>query len=215
MLPELGKPLPEMNQPPFTDPHYSEHGVTALVLAGGNSSRMGTDKALLHWQGIPLLERVCQAAAQSCSRVYVLTPWPQRYQLLLPEGCHILLESISGQGPLVALEQGLRQISTTWLLLLACDLPLLNPTILQRWITLLPDEEVMAVVPHHLGRWEPLCGFYHAQSHPDLRSFLKQGGRSFQAWLSTLTTQKIALDATATAMLWNCNSPEDLTPPEV
>lgn len=189
--------------------------VTALILAGGKSSRMGTDKALLCWQGIPLLERVCRAAIQSCSTVYVLTPWPEQYQHLFPENCHPLLEFTPGQGPLVALEQGLRQISTSWLLLLACDLPNLDPTILQRWITLLPEDKVLAVVPHHAGRWEPLCGFYHRQSLPLLQSFVEQGERSFQDWLSTLTTQKIVLDASAKTMLWNCNSPKDLKSPEV
>lgn len=197
------------------DRHPSKTSITALVLAGGKSSRMGTDKALLHWQGIPLLERVCQAALQSCPTVYVLTPWPERYQNFLPEPCEILLETMPGQGPLVALEQGVRQLQTTWLLLLACDLPILNPAILQRWQTLLPTSGVMAVVPHDVGRWEPLCGFYHHQSHPLLQSFIQQGGRSFQYWLSTIPAQKIVLDTHTKAMLKNCNSPEDLLPPEV
>jgi len=176
---------------------------------------MGTDKALLCWQGVPLLERVCRAALQGCSTVNVLTPWPERYQHFLPAGCQSLVETKPGQGPLVALEQGLGQISTTWLLLLACDLPVLNPIILQKWINRLPGHDVKAVVPYNAGRWEPLCGFYHRRSHPLLQSFIAQGGRSCQHWLSTFTPQKLALDTSAKAMLWNCNSPEDLKSPKV
>lgn len=204
-----------MTQPVTLGRHYPANSVAALVLAGGNSSRMGTDKALIHWQGMPLLERVCQVALQSCSTVRVLTPWPERYQHVLPESCQILVETTPGQGPLVALEQGFRQISTPWLLLLACDLPILSPTILQRWINMLPGDDIKAVVPYNTGRWEPLCGFYHRRSHPSLQSFIEQGGRSCQHWLSTFTPQKLTLDASAKAMLWNCNSPKDLKSPEV
>ena len=186
------------------------NSVAALILAGGQSSRMGTDKALLPWQGVPLLQRVCQVAVQCCPVVYVLTPWPDRYQHLIFEPCLTLTETMPGQGPLVALEQGLRQIDTAWILLLACDLPLLNPQILQSWAMALPDCETMAAVPYHADRWQPLCGFYNYQSHLQLKSFINQGGRSFQNWLSTIPTGKIAIDAEAASMFWNCNSPNDL-----
>jgi molybdenum cofactor guanylyltransferase len=193
----------------------SENPVSALILAGGKSSRMGTDKALLEWQGVPLLTRVCRVALQCCPRVYVLTPWPDRYQHFLPNACRILTEATPGEGPLVALAQGLNHIHTPWLLLLACDLPRLNPRVLQRWFTVLESCETMAAVPYHNGRWEALCGFYHRQGQPQLQSFLAQGGRSFQQWLPTLPTQKISVDAEAASMLWNCNSPQDLMSTEI
>ncbi|NJK30419.1 MAG: molybdenum cofactor guanylyltransferase [Acaryochloris sp. SU_5_25] len=195
--------------------HTHEDAISALILAGGKSSRMGTDKALLCWQGVPLLARVCQVALQCCPRVYVLTPWPDRYQHLLPGSCQTLVEETPGEGPLVALGQGLRHIQTPWVLLLACDLPLLNPRVLQRWFTVLEGCETMAAVPYQNGRWEALCGFYHRQGQPQLQSFLAQGGRSFQQWLPTLPTEKIAVDAEAASMLWNCNSPQDLISTEI
>ncbi len=192
-------------------PHQT---VTAVVLAGGQSSRMGTDKALLPWQGVPLLQRVCQVAVQCCPAVYVLTPWPDRYQHLVVKPCLTLTELTPGQGPLVALEQGFRQLQSTWLLLLACDLPLLNANLLQSWTQRLPNDETMAAIPYYADHWEPLCGFYHHQSHLQLKSFIDQGGRSFQNWLPTIPTRKIAVDAEAASMFWNCNSPEDLMPIE-
>ncbi|OUL31542.1 molybdenum cofactor guanylyltransferase [Nostoc sp. T09] len=66
--------------------------LTAIVLAGGQSSRMGKDKALIPIHGIPLLQRVCSIAKACADTVYVVTPWPERYQHLLLPGCHFIQE---------------------------------------------------------------------------------------------------------------------------
>jgi len=201
-----------MNQP--TSLTHQDY-VAGLVLAGGQSRRMGSDKALLCWQGIPMLQRVCHAALECCDRVYVLTPWPERYQHVIPQRCTVLLETYPDKGPLIALLAGFRQLQTTWVLLLACDLPLLRTDILREWLTLLPNTQALALVPHQSDQWEPLCGFYHHHSCSSLQSFIQQGGQSFQHWLSDLPAQKIALDTQSQAMLLNCNSPNDIIPPEV
>ena len=189
----------------------------ALVLAGGKSSRMGKDKALIPWQGIPILERVCQTAESCCQQVYILTPWPERYQPLLREDYQYLEESNPGLGPLVALAQGLTQItsdrSVDWVLLLACDLPQLETEILQTWINQLSQvpSETLALVPRQREGWEPLCGFYRPAVSTSLQNFINQGGRSFQTWLSDLPAQSLSVGEQAAEMLWNCNTPEDLS----
>ncbi len=186
--------------------------VSALILAGGRSSRMGTDKALLPWQGVPLLERVCQVAVQCCPTVSVLTPWPQRYEAVLSTPVAFIEEPTPHLGPLIALEKGWQHISSPWLLLLACDLPCLDLQILQNWIHQLRDlpESLMAQVPYQQERWEPLCGFYHRQSYPQLQAFISQGGCSFQGWLQQIPVQKLEVQGRTAAMLQNCNTPEDL-----
>ncbi|MEO0374231.1 MAG: molybdenum cofactor guanylyltransferase [Cyanobacteria bacterium P01_A01_bin.17] len=186
--------------------------VSALILAGGRSSRMGTDKALLPWKGIPLLERVCRVAGQCCSSVSVLTPWPQRYQPIISVPVQFIEEATPQQGPLIALGQGLEEISSPWILLLACDLPCLESQVLQVWSRKLRGlpESLLAQVPYHQERWEPLCGFYHRRCLPQLQSFIAQGGRSFQGWLEQIPVQKLAVNETTAAMLRNCNTPEDL-----
>jgi len=117
--------------------------LTAIVLAGGRSSRMGQDKALLSIQGVPLLQLVCNIAQSCADTVYVVTPWPERYQEVLPTTCRFIREvplpgentseiSASSKvmplphGPLVGFAQGLAQAQTAWVLLLACDLPRLR-----------------------------------------------------------------------------------------
>ncbi len=213
--------------------------IAALILAGGTSSRMGQDKALLLWRGVPMLQRVIDAAAQCCEEIYLLTPRIEIYQTHLQSYAqanlqanlqnnsldnpqanpqansqakyHWLPETTPLQGPLVALSQGLGTIPADWVLVLACDLPCLDEKILHQWRSQLPhlSPSILALVPYR-QYWHPLCGFYRPQALSSLEKFLSQGGNSFQAWLPTLPAQKIPLGTAEVAMLWNCNSPADL-----
>ena len=194
-------------------PTHSKLSLAALILAGGKSSRMGTDKALIPWDGIPLLQRVFQVASECSQFVYIITPWPERYQdILTPESSQFLIESNPGQGPLVALAQGLAEIPADWLLLLACDLPLLQVEIIQNWIERLNQlpNSVLAMVPKQADLWQPTCGFYRREALPELQKFIQQGGRSFQTWLGQIPVQPIAVNQQSSDMLFNCNTPTDL-----
>lgn len=189
--------------------------LTAIVLAGGKSSRMGQDKALIPIQGVPLLQRVC-GIAQSCADVvYIVTPWPERYQDLLLPDCQFIREvPLSGEslahGPLVGFAQGLAKVKTDWVLLLACDLPRLRVEVLQDWVTRLDSvgDNAIAALAHHPKGWEPLCGFYRRRCLPQLLEFINQGGRSFQQWLQQYSVEVLPL--AEPEMLFNCNTPEDL-----
>ncbi|BAY75794.1 molybdopterin-guanine dinucleotide biosynthesis protein A [Nostoc linckia NIES-25] len=189
--------------------------LTAIVLAGGKSSRMGQDKALIPIQGVPLLQRVCGIAKGCADTVYIITPWPERYQGLLLPDCQFLQEApISGEslahGPLVGFAQGLAQVQTEWVLLLACDLPKLKVEVLQEWATRLDrvEDNAIAALAHHPKGWEPLCGFYRRRCLPQLLDFINQGGRSFQEWLRQYPVEVLPLPEPE--MLFNCNTPEDL-----
>ncbi len=191
--------------------------LAALILAGGQSSRLGTDKALLDWQGQPLLQRVATTAAAIAPTVSVLTPWPDRYWLLLGDTVTWLPETQPGAGPLVALSDGLQQLaaqrSPAWIWALACDLPRLDAAVVQGWrdrLAALPAD-CWALVPRVGDRWEPLCGFYRPAVLSHLQAFQQQGGRSFQRWLPTLPATPIQLAPADATLLWNCNTPADFT----
>ena len=189
--------------------------LAAIILAGGQSSRMGQDKALIPVQGVPLLRHVCDVAAECTSEIYVITPWPQRYRDLLPLTCRLVQErplhpDIQPQGPLVGFAQGLVQVKTDWVLLLACDLPRLRAEVLQDWAGQLEavPESAIAFVPYHAQGWDPLCGFYRRSCLPLLNAFISRGGRSFQRWLDRNEVQ--AIPNPDKYMLFNCNTPNDL-----
>lgn len=187
-----------------------ESHISAIILAGGQSSRMGQDKALLPIQGVPLLQRVYRIANVLCDFIYVVTPWSERYQGLLPSSCQFVREVVPTQGPLVGFAQGLSQVQTDWVLLLACDLPRLQVEVLQGWAVELGSvrDDVLALLTHHAKGWNPLCGFYRFSCLPTLTHFINQGGRSFQQWLTQHPVQ--ALTLSDPQMLFNCNTPADL-----
>lgn len=215
----------------------SPNMVSALILAGGQSARMGKDKASLPIGGIPLLQRVYDVAAHCTESVSVITPWPERYQALLPASCQWILEPSpdgdargSTQGPVLGFAHGLRYLMasaqlTPWVLLLACDLPCLEVEVLSGWIDdlLSVDPLAIAALPCHASsqddvhpntdkQWEPLCGFYRASCVDSLQEFIAGGGRSFQRWLRDEQVEALEMgDRRAQTMLMNCNTPDDLS----
>ena len=186
--------------------------IAALILVGGKSSRMGEDKAFVLYEGKPLLQHVYDVAVSCSQKVYLLTPWPERYQSILTGDYEEILETQPNQGPLVALAEGLLHIPFDWVWLLACDLPRLEPEVIQNWQTRLTtvSDQILAVVPQRQSRWEPLCGFYRRSADPALQQFIAQGGRSFQEWLSQIPVEPILLSESISHILLNCNSSNDL-----
>ncbi|MGF1569955.1 MAG: molybdenum cofactor guanylyltransferase [Nodosilinea sp.] len=195
----------------------------AIVLAGGRSSRMGQDKALINLGSETLIQRTCRLALACADSVYVVTPWPERYQPLLPAATHLIQEvplpgqAETFQGPLVALAQALTTLETTipnssqvWALTLACDLPNLSVPVLQTWAVGLPSvaPHIVACLPHHQGRWEPLYGFYRLGCGLSLEQYSRRGGRSLQGWLATQPVTPLPL-ADGQSLI-NLNTPADL-----
>ncbi|MEB3343409.1 molybdenum cofactor guanylyltransferase [Okeania sp.] len=186
----------------------SKNHLVALILAGGKSSRMGQDKALMLWENIPMLKRVYQVANKCTEKVYIITPWPEKYQPIIPIECEWLIE-LKNEGPLVAFTEGLTQINSDWILLLGCDLPLLNSNIIQTWATKLNQlsPEILALVPQKSQRWEPLCGFYRQQIKIELEKTISQDNCSFQKLLVKIPVQPLFIDSQIEKMLFNCNTP--------
>ncbi len=195
--------------------HNLHNDLTTIILAGGKSTRMGTDKALINIQGVPMLQLICSIAEVCSHQVYVVTPWPERYQQILTPNSQFILEvPLTGEtenqprthGPLVGFMQGLAIVDTNWVLLLACDLPNLRPEILQIWISQLdtiPENAIAALVKNN-QIWQPLCGFYRSRCLPQLAQYINQGGRSFQQWLKSYHIYELPL--TDPKMLFNFNS---------
>ena len=217
-LTTIDRAAPIPDQPNHNPSNDLPRDLTVLILAGGQSSRMGQDKALIDWDGQPLLTRVCEVASYLSVSIQVLSPWPARYENIVPQHVARRLEASPGQGPLWALNQGLTQSQSSWILLLACDMPYLDAATIQQWRSQLFSlpQTCLAYVPQtqaeHQGaaRWEPLCGFYRCSGQSLLQAFLDQGGRSFQQWLHQIEAIAIPIDTQNHQMFYNCNSPDDL-----
>lgn len=188
--------------------------LAAIILAGGKSTRMGQDKALLTINDRSLLTHVC-TVAQDCSNcVYVVTPWIAKYQDLLPPKVELIQETIilpNGESncPLIGFDQGLQSVTTEWILLLACDLPKLNSEAIQQWCEFLPEvnDSEIALLPRDAKGWQPLCGFYRRSCQPLLKAYINEGGKSFQQWLAQHPVKELAISDRS--VLFNCNTWDD------
>lgn len=184
--------------------------LSILILAGGLSTRMGTDKALVLFEGLPLLLHVFRAAQNLNVPIAIVTPWPERYAALDLQDATFIPETRVAQGPVSGLVCGLEHTSSDWVLLLACDLPRLDRVVLSTWADSLSAvcKDTLALVPYHDAHWEPLCAFYRRRCLDSLKSYLATGCKSFHQWIIENSTQ--ALPVTNLNMFLNCNRPEDL-----
>jgi molybdenum cofactor guanylyltransferase len=180
--------------------------ITTIVLAGGQSTRMGQDKALIAIANQPLLKSITEIAAQVSHEVLITTSWPERYQNIVAPSCRFVVDRIN-QGPLVAFAQTLPSVTTDWVLLLSCDLPNINAGVIQTWTQNLPAQAI-AYLPQSEKGWEPLCGFYQRHCQDALAEFVAAGGRSFQQWLVDQRVEVLVVSDRD--ILFNCNTPDDL-----
>lgn len=191
----------------------SEEQLTAIVLAVGESTRMGQDKALLKLADETFLSHVCLVARECAAQTYVVSPWIEKYQEFLPRGCQPVQEQLvlnaASNTPLIGFAQGLELVETEWVLLLACDLPHLSSLQVKQWIlaltTVLPAE--IACLPRNVKGWESLCGFYRRSCLASLKQYICEGGRSFQPWLAKHSVRELLVSDRH--CLFNCNTPQD------
>lgn len=198
----------------FTLEDRSQTRLAAIILAGGKSTRMGRDKALLTIQDRPLLTHVCTVAQSCLAHVYVVTPWISKYRELVPIDVRFIEETIilaneESNCPLIGFYQGLQQIDAEWILLLACDLPKLNSEAIQQWCEQLTEVSAaeIALLPRDAKGWQPLCGFYRRSCLLGLKTYLDNGGKSFQNWLVQHRVRELVVSDRS--VLFNCNTWED------
>src|SRR5262245_20962580 len=128
------------------------------VLAGGRSSRMGSDKALLPFGGGTLLEHVAQVVHQAVGNVTVIGP-QSRYGRL---GLQVIEDVHPNAGPLGGIQTALRHSPAEWSLVVACDMPGLTVVFLSWLIAAATASAAQAVLPTVDGeRLEPICAMYH------------------------------------------------------
>lgn len=182
-----------------------------IVLAGGRSRRLGVDKAALVFGGRTLLEIVVERLAGVCRNVVVACGRTENEGLpALP--VRYVSDDIPGQGPLAGLQAGLRAIENEFALVVACDMPFLNPNLLVYMAALPRSYE--ALVPK-AERWHPLHAVYARSSLPAVDRLLAEGRNSMEELLSrlkvrTLTEDEIYRHDPKGLSLFNLNGPADL-----
>lgn len=171
---------------------------TGVVLAGGRSSRMGQDKARLHWRGMTLLAHACETlAAAGAASVLVSGDYPE---------CGGLPDAVRDQGPLGGIASVFGAVADGVLLLVPVDMPLLTPQLLAA-LAGHDDAACVAYREHVL----PMRLRVDARSRAALARLLADSARrrSLRALHGALDGLSIELPPTQRAQLVNCNTPDE------
>lgn len=187
---------------------------TAAILMGGDSKRMGRDKATLRWEGRSLLEHVHGIVAPLVSEVLLVTR-PSRIAAVrssAPAGVLVIGDTAEARGPLAGIHAALLAASYPQVLVTACDMPRLQPALLAG---LLDDASGDVVIPRAGPHFEPLPAVYRRSCLPAIEKVLKQGSARVPAFfdqvrLSVWNEKQLRRLDPELASLANWNRPEDL-----
>jgi len=141
-----------------------------FVLAGGRSSRMGRDKALLILDGETLVQRALRSLAQVCDEVAIAGGAPH-----LSQFGPLISDSISDSGPLAGIVAALEQSAHEWNLFLAVDVPFIPRVAWQQILAAARQTTAVAVMARVHGEIQPLCSAYRRSAAPALRRQLESG----------------------------------------
>jgi molybdopterin-guanine dinucleotide biosynthesis protein A len=183
---------------------------TGFVLAGGHSSRMGREKALLEINGTPLLVRAALLLQPLCSGVTLVGP-PERYQHL---GFACVADEHPDLGPLEGILTALGHTDAPWNLITACDLPYLTADWLRYLISRAASSQARVMLPESDSGPEPLCAVYHRDAAAAIRTQIERGERKVTRALESLPVERILpaeirpFDPRG-VLFHNLNTPED------
>ncbi len=184
--------------------------VSAFILAGGESSRMGRDKAQLELGGVPLILRTARLV-ESVAGVPAVIGNPEAYRVF---DLRAIADDWPGAGPLGGIATALRAATAPWSLIVATDLPYLTREWLEYLIARALASSADAVLPMNTRGAEPLCAIYHQRAEPAIRKALERGTRKVTDGLLDVRVETITpaqwnpFDSEG-LLFKNMNSPED------
>jgi molybdopterin-guanine dinucleotide biosynthesis protein A len=184
--------------------------VTAFVLAGGQSTRMGREKAMLELGGRTLLERALQLALTVAAEAMVVGSRGEfeRYGRLLED-------VYPGQGPLGGIHAALWASPTDLNLVLAVDTPFLDARFLEFLVAQARESGAVVTVPRTADGFHPLAAVYRRAFRETAEQALREGRNKIDALFAGVETRVLEEEelrqfAFAPAIFENLNTPEEL-----
>jgi molybdopterin-guanine dinucleotide biosynthesis protein A len=156
----------------------SLQSITGIVLAGGKSARMGTDKALLIYNGFSLLQNAIKILEQVCDKVVISAP-EGRYNL---HGYECWPDELPVNSAMTGVYSCLKRSETRINVILTCDMPLMDSKFLGDLLSCVPGKD--AVVPVHDRDFiEPLCAVYTKNAVPSIEESMQLEKYSMHEWV--------------------------------
>ncbi len=189
--------------------HSPMPDVSAFILAGGRSSRMGSDKALLTFHNQTLLQHAVRIASEALGSTRIAGS-----KTLYGQFGDIVEDIFPGCGPLGGIHAALSSTNTDLNLILSVDMPLMTPRFLKWLAGLAGAAPEMIIVPNVAGGPQPLCAIYRRGMLRAVEQALKNGdykiGRLFsQVPTRVITEEEIVAAGFSAIIFQNVNTPDE------
>lgn len=191
--------------------------LTVCIQAGGQSSRMGEDKALKAFLGRPLIQRVVERLAPIADELIVTTNQPENYYFLnLP----LFPDLKPGRGALGGLYTAIASAAQPVVAVVACDMPFASGAFFEAATRLMLEEEVDVVIAKTDEGYEPLHALYRrATCLPAIDEVIEADQWKVIAWfpqvkVRVLTPEEIRRFDPGGLAFWNVNTPEEFAKAE-
>ena len=191
--------------------------LTICIQAGGQSSRMGEDKALKTFLGRPLIQRVVDRLSPIADEIILTTNRPEDYAFL---GLRLIADLKPGRGALGGLYTAIASAAHPTVAVVACDMPFASATLLETASRLMVREEADVVIPKSEQGYEPLHAVYRrATCLPAIESAIEADQWKVIAWfpqvkVRTLTSEEIQEHDPTGLAFWNVNTPDEFAEAE-
>jgi molybdopterin-guanine dinucleotide biosynthesis protein A len=146
--------------------------MTGIILAGGESRRMGTEKAFLDFAGRPLVERVLSVFLSLFEETIIVTKRPERFAGFR---ARVVKDAVDMSGPLTGIYTGILHARTDHCFVAACDMPYLNDHLIAFMAEAAGNFD--AVVPIVRNLPEPLHAIYHRRTLPVMQEIIMSDDR--------------------------------------
>ncbi len=185
--------------------------ITGVILAGGQSRRFGSNKALALFHGKSLIQYATETVAAIFNDCLLVTNAPEQYDFL---NIPMIRDQYQDSGPLAGIHAALLQISTSRAFVVACDMPNLSPELI-RYICNINEQEYDVIIPWLEKGQEPLFGIYHKKSLAVIDSYLQQKDCQIIRALEDLQVRRVGEEEILSitgdlACFKNINRPADL-----
>ncbi|MBN3035723.1 MAG: molybdenum cofactor guanylyltransferase [Bacteroidales bacterium] len=182
--------------------------VTGIILAGGGSRRMKSEKGLMIFRGRPMIEYVLSALEPVCKKLLISTS----HQGYMKYGYPLIVDEIPGMGPLSGIVTCMKHSGGNDFIVAACDLPYLNPELI-RYI-LCHKTEFQALVPVWGGQIRPLCSYYQRSIIPFAEKCIRENRLAMVDFLQEIRAGWLHIPKEhplfSTSLFRNINSLSDL-----
>lgn len=177
--------------------------VSAILLAGGLSSRMGTDKALLHFQGATLLEW----QLRKLNRLGIEDILLSGREVSNGAVCCVL-DEFPRCGPLGGIYTCLKRARAPNCLVISVDTPLVPEQVLSELIEAHQGSQARITILTHGSKWEPLIGVYDSGLWREAEPILRSGSMAVRRLLQKVEFETF-LCTEDDSLFCNCNTPQD------